>query len=190
MSTNRAKTSPKERILKTGERLFYQQGYLATGVNQIIKEAQVAKASFYQYFPSKEALILECIKDYNAKFFQKIQQLDKQFKESKSKILALFDYAEERAQLAVCGGCVFLNIVAEFSYADSQPRQLIAKFKTDLKLVIERWVLKGADISTQSARAKATTIYLLFEASLIESRVHNDVWPIHASKAAVIQLLN
>ena len=48
--------NPKDRILKTVERLFCEQGYLSTGINQIIAEAQVAKASFYQHFPSKEAL--------------------------------------------------------------------------------------------------------------------------------------
>ena len=182
----------KERILKTVERLFYEQGYLATGVNQIIAEAQVAKASFYQHFPSKETLVLEYIEAYNTKFFQELQQLDRQFAEPKTKILALFDYLAYLAQQAECRGCAFLNIMAEFSQPESKPRQLIAQLKIDLKVYIEQLVLKAlpADLAPESAQTRATAVYLLFEAALIESRVHHDLWPIQASKAAVSQLLS
>ncbi|UII26928.1 TetR/AcrR family transcriptional regulator [Fulvivirga maritima] len=39
--------SPRERILEVTSELFHQQGYNSTGINQIIKEAKVAKASLY-----------------------------------------------------------------------------------------------------------------------------------------------
>ena len=48
--------SPRERILDTATILFHQQGYNSTGINQIISEAKVAKASFYQHFKSKDDL--------------------------------------------------------------------------------------------------------------------------------------
>ena len=184
--------TPKERILKTVDRLFYEQGYLATGINQIIAEAQVAKASFYQHFPSKEALVLEYIKTYNSSFVQQLRQLDKQHPEPKAKILALFDYLACFAQQAECRGCAFLNIAAEFSQPESKPRQLIAQLKTDLKVYIEQLVLKAlpGDLSPESAQTRATAVYLLFEAALVESRIHHDLWPIEASKAAANQLLS
>ena len=58
------KLSVRERILSASTRLFYSQGVLNTGINQIIKESNVAKASFYQYFPSKDNLIDSCIDEY------------------------------------------------------------------------------------------------------------------------------
>ena len=192
MNTVTKQLTAKERILKTVARLFYEQGYLATGINQIIAEAQVAKASFYQHFPSKEALVLAYIEARNTEFFQKLEQLDKQFREPKAKILALFDAMTDLAQQAECRGCAFLNITAEFSQPESKPRQLIAKFKNNLKVYIEQLVLPALpeNIAPESAQTKATAVYLLFEAALIESRVHHDLWPIQASKAAVSQLLS
>lgn len=50
--------SPRERILAKAMDLFYRQGYQATGINQIIDEAGVARASFYAHFPSKDDLFL------------------------------------------------------------------------------------------------------------------------------------
>ena len=184
--------TPKERILKIVDRLFYEQGYLATGVNQIIAEAQVAKASFYQHFPSKEALVLEYIKAYNTDFRRQLQRLEKQFAEPKDQILALFDLLADFSQQAECRGCAFLNIAAEFSQPESKPRQLIARFKTDLKVHIEQLVLEALpeNIDSKSAQIRATAVYLLFEAALVESRVHHDLWPVQASKSAVCQLLS
>ncbi|MEM7761600.1 MAG: TetR/AcrR family transcriptional regulator [Cyanobacteria bacterium P01_A01_bin.40] len=192
MNTVTKQLTPKERILKTVDRLFYQQGYLATGINQIIAEAQVAKASFYQHFPSKETLVIAYLRTYNESFFQQLQQLNKQLSEPKAKILALFDLLADFAQQAECRGCAFLNIAAEFSDPDSEPRQLIAQFKTDLKVYIEKLVNQAlpSDIDPELAQTKATTVYLLFEAALIESRIHHDLWPIQTSKTAVNQLLH
>lgn len=59
-----AKLPVKERIIRTATRLFYLQGLNETGINQIIEESHVAKASFYQYFPSKMDLVLTCLDEY------------------------------------------------------------------------------------------------------------------------------
>lgn len=192
MDTVTKQLTPKERILKTVDRLFYEQGYAATGVNQIIAEAQVAKASFYQHFPSKEELVLAYIEAYNTNFFQQLRRLEQQFTEPRANVLALFDLLADFAKQVEFRGCTFLNIVSEFSQPESKPRILIAQFKTELKEYIEQLVLKtlAKGISAASAKTRATAVYLLFEAALIESRVHHDLWPIQASKDAVSELLS
>jgi AcrR family transcriptional regulator len=52
-------SSPRERIVETTFELFAKQGYNSTGINQIIADAGVAKASFYLHFKSKEDLCVE-----------------------------------------------------------------------------------------------------------------------------------
>ena len=56
----------RKRIIDTASRLFYQQGYTATGINQIIEEADISKASLYQHFKSKEDLLLEYLEIVSA----------------------------------------------------------------------------------------------------------------------------
>jgi len=48
--------SPKVKLIETASSLVYQQGWNATGINQILGEAKVPKGSFYYYFQSKEDL--------------------------------------------------------------------------------------------------------------------------------------
>lgn len=48
---------PRERILLAAHELFYREGIRATGIDRVIAESGVAKATFYRYFPSKDDLI-------------------------------------------------------------------------------------------------------------------------------------
>jgi len=50
--------SPRSRILAVTTDLFYREGIRAVGIDRLIREAGVAKATFYAHFPSKNDLIL------------------------------------------------------------------------------------------------------------------------------------
>ncbi len=51
----------RERILAAAEECFTRYGYDATGVAEICKRAEVSKGTFFHYFPTKQALLLELI---------------------------------------------------------------------------------------------------------------------------------
>jgi len=46
---------PPDRILETAFRLFYAHGVRGVGVDTIIAESGVAKATFLQHFPSNRS---------------------------------------------------------------------------------------------------------------------------------------
>jgi len=48
----------RERILAAAAESFAQNGYDATGVAQICRQAEVTKGAFYHHFPSKQSLFL------------------------------------------------------------------------------------------------------------------------------------
>ena len=47
----------RQRILEAARRLFHEQGFHATGISTILREADVNSGSLYHYFASKEALL-------------------------------------------------------------------------------------------------------------------------------------
>ena len=51
-------TNKRDLLLGTAERLFYTEGYHATGIDRILSESGVAKMTLYKHFISKEELIL------------------------------------------------------------------------------------------------------------------------------------
>ncbi len=48
----------REKILKAAVALFHEFGYNGTSVQDIVREADVPKGSFYNYFKSKEELAI------------------------------------------------------------------------------------------------------------------------------------
>ena len=51
----------KQELLKIAYDMFLLRGYENTSVDEIIDEAQIAKGTFYYYFPSKEKLLEDVI---------------------------------------------------------------------------------------------------------------------------------
>ena len=67
--TSKART--RQRLLSEAERLFREQGYAATSLEQIAEAAEVTKGAIYGHFSSKEDLLLSAIEaaptpDYGA----------------------------------------------------------------------------------------------------------------------------
>ncbi|MEK6342726.1 MAG: helix-turn-helix domain-containing protein, partial [Curtobacterium sp.] len=47
----------RERAVATADRLFYEQGIHAVGVDQVAAEADISKASLYTHFRTKDELV-------------------------------------------------------------------------------------------------------------------------------------
>lgn len=56
-----SQSDTRERLIAAGLDLFYQQGFHATGLDQILAEVGTTKTTFYKYFESKDELALACI---------------------------------------------------------------------------------------------------------------------------------
>lgn len=126
------KEGVRERILKKAAELFYAHGVHNTGINQIIDESRVAKASFYHHFPSKDDLISECLLTYGDFLIARVQEI-MDSSESLSDFLSSWAALVERD---VSGknfnGCPVANI--GFS-ADGSSE----KFGEQLRKIIESW---------------------------------------------------
>ncbi|CRX65237.1 TetR/AcrR family transcriptional regulator [Acinetobacter baumannii] len=59
--SNLETSSKKLHIIRTAIRLFTTHGFHTTGVDLIVKESDIPKATLYNYFHSKERLIEMCI---------------------------------------------------------------------------------------------------------------------------------
>ena len=55
----------KEKIIEIGFDLFNKFGYNGTSINEIIRIAEIPKGSFYHYFESKEAFMIEVMQNYS-----------------------------------------------------------------------------------------------------------------------------
>src|SRR3954462_7769905 len=56
----------RDRLVESARLLFWERGYTATGVNDILARAEAKSGSFYHFFPSKEALLVAVLDRYLA----------------------------------------------------------------------------------------------------------------------------
>ena len=67
-------SDPRERILEVADRLFYAEGVRATGTEKIMSIAEVAKATFYRHFESKDALVLAYLENRDQALWDYLSQ--------------------------------------------------------------------------------------------------------------------
>jgi AcrR family transcriptional regulator len=66
----------KERIIDAAWKLFYDQGYEETTIEDIITLSQTSRGSFYHYFPSKDSLLGTLSYVFDEKYKELHKQLD------------------------------------------------------------------------------------------------------------------
>src|SRR5580658_2813372 len=103
------KTDPRARILAVADRLFYAEGVRATGTEKIMSIAEVAKATFYRHFESKDALVLAYLENRDRALWHYLSY------PTPPKDLggALIKF-EQMANWPEIIGCPFLRIASEY----------------------------------------------------------------------------
>lgn len=176
----------RERIVSTASRLFYQQGYNLTGINQIIAEADIARGSLYQHFSSKEELLLEYMRRVNETWFAELEAFSQACTTPKERVLALFDYRLQRQHKSGFIGCNFIKINAEVPRDNERVFTLVAAHKERLRQYVRDQVAQAG-----AADLDRTTdlIFLLMEGGSISSTVLQDAWALTRAKELVATLL-
>ena len=188
-----AKTSPKtkrDELVDVASGLFYEQGYGATGIKQIIETAGIAKGTFYSHFDSKEEVGLSWLRKRHRVWNSWLGvELDKA-KSPKRKILALFDFLEKWMSESEFRGCAFLNTLAEVPDPKNPMRREIVTHKAGLQETIQGLAAEYfAGKPSAFAKQKGSVIFLLFEGALIEAQNFRDPWPIVAARKEVKGML-
>src|SRR5271165_5319898 len=100
---------PRERILEVADRLFYAEGVRATGTEKIMSMAEVAKATFYRHFESKDALVLAYLENRDRALWNYLSHPTP----AKDLRAALIKF-EQMANRPDIIGCPFLRIASEY----------------------------------------------------------------------------
>lgn len=179
----------KDRIVDVAARLFYQQGYNRTGINQIIDEAEIARASLYNHFDSKTALLLVYLERAERNWFSQLESFLAPIADPKQKLLGLFDHRIWRQQETHFGGCQFIKISAEVSRDETEVLELVKAQKERFKNFINQIVRQVEHSPVLTDDQLTDLIFLLLEGGAVYGAIAKSSSALHSGKAIVEKFL-
>jgi AcrR family transcriptional regulator len=105
--------SARERLLAAANELFYNEGVHTVGIDRVIEQAGVAKASLYNTFGSKDELVRAYLETRHASVTQRITQAVERYDTPRERLLAVFEGQGELFAQPDYRGCAFARASAE-----------------------------------------------------------------------------
>lgn len=178
-----------DKILDTAERLFYDQGYNSTGINQVIEEANIAKGSLYKHFESKTDLMIAYLERFHQDWFKRLKSDIEKVSDPKKKLLAVFDYYREGQKIGDYGGCPLIKANNEAGRSNPAILAEIQKAKKRLKKFIGQLVAESGHKQVLSDKELTETIFLLLEGGLVGASIFKGGTDLLSAKKIIQKLI-
>jgi AcrR family transcriptional regulator len=177
----------RQRILETADRLFYEEGVRAVGIDRIIAEAKVAKMTLYTHFPSKDDLILAVLKhreEEMSKFFR--SALRRLGQKTKSPLRAFFAALKEWFESPGFRGCAFQNAAVELADPDHAGTEFVRGHKQRFGEFL-RGLVEQSDGKAAAKVAPAVT--LLVEGAIVTAVIQGKPDAADVARDAALKLV-
>lgn len=173
--------SPRDRLIGTAARLFYERGLPNVGINEVTDRAGVARMTLYNNFASKEDLALAAFERHAELRRQLIEARLAQARSPARKIAAFFDVAERLASGARFRGCAFINVALQQPDADGRLHAVVRAHKD--------WIRTKFRAIAEEARARnpdrlSQQLLALWDGAIVEAYIQGTTVPISAAREA------
>ncbi|MFF7251521.1 TetR/AcrR family transcriptional regulator [Embleya sp. NPDC008237] len=129
MHTRTSETPARRRILETASTLFYAEGVRSVGIDRIIAEARVAKATFYHHFPAKDQLVRAYLEAEYERQRTAVEAVRTAAANARQALFDIFGFLGENGAGPGFRGCPFTNAAAEYPDPAHPVRQTTAEYR-------------------------------------------------------------
>jgi AcrR family transcriptional regulator len=181
-----ARPSARDRLLAAANELFYNEGVHTVGIDRVIEQAGVAKASLYNTFGSKDELVRAYLDARQAGVAATITQAVERYSTPRERLLAVFEGQGELFARPGYRGCAFARASAESHPGDPAEQAADAH---------RRWVRTLlTDLAAQAGAPEpeilARQLHLLYDGSGQSARMDHDHTAAAAARTAAATLLD
>jgi AcrR family transcriptional regulator len=104
----------RSRLLGTASRLFYTEGLHSVGIDRIVAEAQVTRATLYRHFPSKDDLVVAYLTEADKMIRDQVGAARDHGGTPADVVRAVAESIAAGIRMPGFRGCAFLNAAAEY----------------------------------------------------------------------------
>jgi AcrR family transcriptional regulator len=180
-------TDTKERIVDAGATLFRRQGYTATGVKQIVTEAEAPFSSLYHFFPNgKDELAAEIIRSSGLMFQQLVEFVFDSSPDILTGVQNCFaGAAETLRQTDYADACPIATVALEVASTNEPLRKATADvFESWIKSATARFTAAG--IPEQTSCELAIGLIGALEGAFLLSRAARNTEPMDIAGATTV----
>ncbi len=174
-----------QRLLDAAERLFYERGVQAVGVDAVVSEAGVATKTLYAHFGSKDGLIEAYLRRRDRRWLTWLRDAVDAAAPGPARGFVVFDALGQWFARPDYNGCAFINIAGELA-ASPTARSIARDHKAALRALL-------ADVAAGSGVTDHTTLgdrlMLLVEGAIITAHVEHDSAAAQRARSAAAALL-
>ena len=186
MATPPARASARDRLLAAANDLFYAQGIHNVGIDRVIEQAGVAKASLYASFGSKDELVRAYLQSRHEARRARVLERIERHRSPRERALAVFDSVAETMAQPGYRGCPFVRAAAEMP--GDGPAQ-------DVNRQARAWLRALFTALLREARARnaptlARQFVLLFDGAVMAAQMDGDAQAARAARAIAASLLD
>ncbi|MEV1023167.1 TetR/AcrR family transcriptional regulator [Streptomyces sp. NPDC050264] len=175
----------RERVLDAAQKLFYGRGIQAVGMDAVRNASGVSLKRLYQLFPSKEALVLQFLRQRDARWRQTLTDHVEAQPAPEERITAVFDWLHKWFSEPGYRGCAFINSFGEMGAVSpdvaAQARHHKRAFHDYLAQLVTA-AGRPAELADQLA--------LLAEGAITTAAVFGTPEPAHQARAAARLLMH
>ena len=178
--------APRERLLEAADRLFYEDGVCTVGVDRILKEADVARASLYTTYGSKDELLRAYLQRRSENWQAHVAEtLPTRWKTPRERILGIFQMLTEWFEAPGYHGCPFINASAETAAesAIQSVRDAHRAWVRDLFTDLSR------ETGAADPEAVSAQLVLLYDGSMVGAQLDHSPRPGVAAQQAAAAIL-
>jgi TetR/AcrR family transcriptional regulator, transcriptional repressor for nem operon len=180
-----AENTTRVRLVETAARLFHEQGYEATGVATILREAGVHSGSLYHFFSSKEDLLAAVLDRYLEKLRPEIlDRAESAADDPIDRVFALLDLYRAGLQITHCGlGCPIGNLALELGESKPELREKIEANFRNWSRGVCGWLEKAAPRLPENLDLGEFSLFILvvMEGAMMQARAFHSVEPFDAA---------
>ncbi len=126
MTGGRPKDFDRDEVLQKAIDVFWEQGYQATSIDDLLTRMGIGRQSLYNTFGDKETLFREAIDRYHESVSEKMLSCLRVEGSPLQNIRNLFTYLVEHAGGENSNGCLIVNTAIEFAGLDRESEVLTA----------------------------------------------------------------
>jgi AcrR family transcriptional regulator len=175
------KAATRHRLVEAARDLFWEQGYTATGIAQVLKTAKVQSGSLYYFFPTKEDLLLSVLDWYKANLIPVVvKPVFDRIHDPIERIFGILDGYRRMLMLRKFEqGCPVGNLALELSNSHATARGPLAECFTAWCKVIEGCLADAAGRLPASLDRGQLALFVLttMEGAIMLARTYRSIGP-------------